>query len=283
MKQEGSIMFKSTRGNNDINYEVVNVDPKLANKWLIESNLSNRRLRPSHVKHLADQMLQDRWKLSPEPIVFNKTGLLLDGQHRLSAIVKSGVNQDMVVAIVEDTDVYKVLDQGVNRTNSDITGLHPSVVGPIQYLLRATGTMKPVPEDIEELRGSNLLQSAEYIHEVIKPKDRRFKMMPFRAAFCVATGSNKANVSRCIEIYTDLGCMNLHKFTPIMKDIFRQFDDGFEKQDGRSLNNEFFMRGMYLFLNTDTNRSTLRLHDGFRKKVSLMTRELMLTWKSGSN
>ena len=61
MKQEGSIMFKSTRGNNDINYEVVNVDAKLANKWLIESNLSNRRLRPSHVKHLADQMLQDRF------------------------------------------------------------------------------------------------------------------------------------------------------------------------------------------------------------------------------
>jgi hypothetical protein len=54
----------------EIEQRVITVTPAHAEKWL-EMNTGNRRIRPSHVRHLAKQMEMGRWMLSPEPIVFS--------------------------------------------------------------------------------------------------------------------------------------------------------------------------------------------------------------------
>lgn len=265
-----------------IDYDIVNITPKKAANFL-GNNPDNRRIRPSHVDHLKTQMEMGRWQLSPEPIVFSKTGKLIDGQHRLTALVKADMNLKFAVATVENEEVYKVLDQGAPRTNADITGLHPSVVGPMQYLLRATGTTKPVPSDIEQYLNSPLYQNSQFIHDEIKPRDKRFKNQPFRASFIIATGANPQIFDKCVEVYKILSATKFNEFNKMMTDIFHQFDQGFEKQDGRSLNNEFFMRGLYLFNSvTNKNKRTIRVYDSFREEAVRTTHRLISEWKNAT-
>lgn len=274
-------MFNLKEKMDAIEYGIVTITPTDAEK-LLTNNPDNRRLRPSHIEHLKDQMLQGRWMLSPEPIIFSKSGKLIDGQHRLNALIRAGMELKFVRAVVDNEEVFKVLDQGVNRSNSDITGLHPSIVGPMQYLLRCTGIKKPVAADIEQYMDSPLLKYAKFIHEDINPRDRRFKSMPFRASFCIAVGSGKADFDKCVEVYQDLASLNFSKFNNMMTEIFHQFDEGFYKQDGRSFTNEFFIRGMYLFMNVKSNKKSIRIYDNFRKEVALISRALMSEWKAES-
>lgn len=67
----------------------------------------------------ADDMLNGRWQSeNPAPIVISDTGKLLDGQHRLHAIVMSGVTTQMYVATGVPESVYKSIDSGTIRSVS---------------------------------------------------------------------------------------------------------------------------------------------------------------------
>lgn len=58
-----------------------------------------------------------------DPIRFDADGRLLDGQHRLLAIVASGIPLKGVQVIRNmETDVFKVIDSGLQRTNADSLG-----------------------------------------------------------------------------------------------------------------------------------------------------------------
>ena len=70
--------------------EIMKVSPEMATKWL-EKNIVNRRIRDYKVNAYARDMKNGDWRLNGEAIVFNKSGQLVDGQHRLNAIAKSGV------------------------------------------------------------------------------------------------------------------------------------------------------------------------------------------------
>lgn len=274
-------MNKQTNVGNDPKFMAMDVTPDMAKDWLAKCNLINRPVRSAHVKHLARQMELGRWSNeTPQPIVFTRDGLLLDGQHRLLALVMSNQVVRFQVATVKNKEVFKYLDQGANRSNSDITGLHSSICGPIQYLLRCMGVQKPTPSDIDEYSNSPLMANAKYVHEVIKPKYSNFKSMPFRASYCIAASSGLVDPEKCSKAFIDLGALNVENFTPLMKDIYQQFDYGFPKQDGRSLNNEFFMRGMYVFLNLGKEKKNVRVYESFRKKAKHITTKLMREWKS---
>lgn len=275
-------MNEQIKMNNDPKFMPMDVTPQMAKDWIEKCNLINRPVRSSHVKHLARQMELGRWSNeTPQPIVFTIDGILLDGQHRLLALIMANKVVRFQVATVKNDSVFRYLDQGANRSNSDITGLHSSICGPIQYLLRCMNVQKPTPADIEEYLNTPLMTNAKIAHEVIKPKHRNFKSMPFRASFCIAAGSGLVDPEECAKAFLDLGSLNVENFTPMMKDIYQQFDYGFPKQDGRSLNNEFFMRGMFLFLNIDDKRRTnVRIYDSFRKKAKHITTKLMREWKS---
>ena len=76
--------------------EVMFITPELASEML-QRNTNNRDIRTNHVNRIADEMRAGRWSLTHQGIAFNCDGTLIDGQHRLMAIVKSGVPQNMLV------------------------------------------------------------------------------------------------------------------------------------------------------------------------------------------
>jgi len=73
------------------------ITPELASKWLEDANTSNRNISQRQVDKLAHDMVSGNWRTTHQGIAFYDDGALADGQHRLAAIVRSGIAQTMLV------------------------------------------------------------------------------------------------------------------------------------------------------------------------------------------
>jgi hypothetical protein len=98
------------------------VTPELAQQWL-GTNLRNRNLRPGGVAQYARDMESGRWRFTGEPIKFSVDGALLDGQHRLHAVFKSGVTLPMLVVRGLPAESQTFMDTGLKRTAPDALAL----------------------------------------------------------------------------------------------------------------------------------------------------------------
>lgn len=98
----------------------VKINPEVASK-MIENNHVNRTLSKSHVEYLSRLMKDDLWKTENGDLIrFSKTKRLLDGQHRLNAIIHSGVTLELWCAYNLDEDVFEYIDAGKNRSGGDV-------------------------------------------------------------------------------------------------------------------------------------------------------------------
>lgn len=259
-------------------YYEIKITPEHARQFL-RKNEGNRNVSNMHMKHISLQMQLDRWVQVPCSIILSEGGNVIDGQHRLEGIVDSGIPQEMIVVVAKHSEeIFQILDQGKGRTNADILRMPNQIVQPIQYLLRCHGMTKPVASDIREYDGTHLMTACVHIHETIKPKTKGIVSAPFRASFAVATAMG-ANFAASSEVFQALGSYNVKEFTPLMADLMKQFNDGFMKQDGRSINNEFFMRGVFMFLNNH-KAETVRIYSSFRNDVKRTTEQLMHEWRN---
>lgn len=99
--------------------EVMTVTPAGAAQLLAERNPKNigpqRKLSKQTVQRYAEQMSTGRWRLTHQGLAFDSSGNLLDGQHRLTAVVEAGVPVDFVVTWGCDRESFSVLDNGMRR------------------------------------------------------------------------------------------------------------------------------------------------------------------------
>lgn len=102
---------------------VMSVSPQCATRWLAENNTHNRPLRRRTVEKYARDMACGSWALTGEPIKFATDGTLLDGQHRLAAVVKANVTVLLFVARGITAEAQLVMDTGAKRTASDAISL----------------------------------------------------------------------------------------------------------------------------------------------------------------
>ena len=90
------------------------VTPELAKYWL-ENQVANRKINNTYVNRLVEDIKEGRWVFPGDPLKFDNKGKLIDGQHRLSAIVKSGVPQYFVILNGYERESMQVLDLGKPR------------------------------------------------------------------------------------------------------------------------------------------------------------------------
>jgi hypothetical protein len=86
----------------------------------LEKNTMNRNVRDRRVKQYAHDMKEGLWRENGETIKRTRDGDLLDGQHRLWAIIESGVTLDMLVVDGLDPEVMPSIDTGASRSFSDV-------------------------------------------------------------------------------------------------------------------------------------------------------------------
>ncbi len=96
------------------------VTPEQAKAWLGESvNDANRHIRKKKVEQYARDMANGDWTESNDAISLDEDGKLLNGQHRLSAIVAHGKPVELLVARGLPRGSQLSMDSGVPRQFGD--------------------------------------------------------------------------------------------------------------------------------------------------------------------
>jgi hypothetical protein len=89
--------------------ELRTITPAWARKVLKEQNTKNRAMNMKHVAKLAEEMRSGRWKINGDTIRFDDH-ILVDGQHRLAAVVMSGITIQSFVVEGLPNDVFDTID-----------------------------------------------------------------------------------------------------------------------------------------------------------------------------
>lgn len=109
------------------------VTPELATEWL-GLNEGNRNKRTQQVAKIARAIKRDRFLITGDTIKFDTTGRLIDGQHRLSAIVDTDTPVVILIVRGVDPDVQLVIDENAKRSARDAARFKdlsfPNIVAP---------------------------------------------------------------------------------------------------------------------------------------------------------
>jgi hypothetical protein len=166
----------------NVSYETIT--PDRANEILARHNYNNRKIRQKTFQKYTRIMEEGGWVLTPEPIVISKTGRLLNGQHRLKAVVRSNTPVDFMVIDNVDDKVFSALDRGAVRSTADALVLDKKLVETAGVISKAVhgihmhdGAIGKIASDISDAHTSLLANCGT--------ATKIFSSAPFRAAACI--------------------------------------------------------------------------------------------------
>jgi hypothetical protein len=141
--------------------EIITITPSLAQSLLL-ANTANRFMRSRHVDYFVQLLRRGEFSLTHQGIAvegsLDRPIKLIDGQHRLAAIVKSGIPAKMQVTTgAFYQDIYKATDGGANRKLSDRLPLSSFEITLSTAIFHVAGMAidgaykKPTPGVIEQI------------------------------------------------------------------------------------------------------------------------------------
>lgn len=93
--------------------------PEMATEIINKPSTNFRSVKQPVVKQYVKDMLNGNWTFCGDSIKFDKDGNLIDGQHRLRAIIKSGIPQYFYKVEELDPESARVMDSGFKRSVND--------------------------------------------------------------------------------------------------------------------------------------------------------------------
>lgn len=139
------------KGTGEMFTTLLTVSPDQAQQWL-DAMPSQRRLRKAKVEQLRRQIVDGRWKVLPHGIVFDTDGKLIDGQHRMTALVQGGkplpirctFNVDPGLFLQIDADSAPKTIEDMLKHEGVATGLTTVIAEPIRMLFREERGSSPL-------------------------------------------------------------------------------------------------------------------------------------------
>lgn len=111
------------------------VTPAMAAIYLI-ANVGNRVVKKSNVAYFVKLIKNGEFFTTHQGIAFSEDGRLLDGQHRLLAIIETGIGAWVMVTRGLSDNAFQAIDfGGVRRSYSDITGIPKRAVAVTRFIL----------------------------------------------------------------------------------------------------------------------------------------------------
>lgn len=193
--------------NLEFHNEVVNVTPEMAAEWLEKNVANNRPVRAVEVSKFARDMMNGKWRLTHQGIAFNAEGRLIDGQHRLRAVIQSKCTVPMMVWYNLPEECLPMIDTGLARTASDSIGFITAdnaytskiVISAMRIMYRISHNLpqktKFSPTELYDLlrQNDNLVHG---LHYLVVHKHSPIRSSSYFAAlmFAVASGESLEDV-----------------------------------------------------------------------------------------
>lgn len=212
-------------------YELIT--PQMAADFL-KQNTGNRNIRHWWVRALAGAIRRGEWVPTHQGIAITQSGRLLDGQHRLEAIVLSGIPCWMLVVRDVDEEAFMVTDRGRVRSYSDITGLATKtaevcrIFCTIYFPKEHGGTTSP---QMLKLANTGIGDLSDALTDHCGTTTKVFASASFRAAAVqlVLEGVPREHV---FSAYRAMVLRDDDRLTQAMKTARRQVEDGKLNTDG---------------------------------------------------
>lgn len=102
----------------NMNTQHITITPEWAKRVIETQNTKNRAINQLHVKRLAKAMTDGVWIENGDTICFSGD-TLVDGQHRLHAVVKSDIPIKCLVVYGLRAEAFETKDIGKRRSHSD--------------------------------------------------------------------------------------------------------------------------------------------------------------------
>ena len=102
-----------------IDYCLEFVTPDKAQFYLEKNFENNRKISRNNLEELKREMKNSRFILSDSAICFDTNGILVNGQHRLLAVVQTGMTQPFLVVKNMPSKSKQIMDVGKSRCMSD--------------------------------------------------------------------------------------------------------------------------------------------------------------------
>lgn len=177
----------------------VKVTPEMALELLC-GNIANRSLRPSHIAYLSTMMKDGKWqKGHPAAILIATDGEILDGQHRLYAVLDSERTVWMNICVPESKEMRQFVDIGIQRTLADVLTFHkePSrnrlVAGLINFASQvATNSVTKLPPERAKAVFGKHAESFMWLADTFTTTSMGMKKMPILYAICEMYERDKA-------------------------------------------------------------------------------------------
>lgn len=252
--------------------EILSITPSQAERWL-EMKGKNRKVSLRHVKYLAAEIISGRWRLTHQGIAFGDDGRLLDGQHRLAAIVEAGLTTNMMVTTGVPIGEFSIVDRGMPRNVSTITGIPSFYTECYVFMITISkgNKLKPSPDNIYQLH-EKLAYNADLILNKCNSSTRFYSSAPIRTAALVSLELGE-DIEYILETYRNLVLQKLNRLPSIALALVKWYN----QQNGinrRSINAGYFMRletyarARYLFKKINFNLDKIRIPDELMKKYA---------------
>lgn len=98
----------------DVTFE--HITPERAAELLDRNRGDNRNLAASRIARYSKILEKGEWAVTHQGLAIDSDGHLMDGQHRLEAIVNSGKGATMMVCSDMDPEIFHKLDAGLARS-----------------------------------------------------------------------------------------------------------------------------------------------------------------------
>lgn len=138
------------------------VTPETARRWLGQNTASNRNISKRTVEAYAREMTAGNWKLTHQGIAFNQSGELVDGQHRLHAIVLANVPVTFKVTTGLALEYNSPIDFGYGRSAAHITGWSARYIS----ILRASVSLELGMSGVSFKTSLGQIEEADRVHGV---------------------------------------------------------------------------------------------------------------------
>lgn len=189
---------------------------------LLKLNTRNRRIRTKHVLNMSRQMERGEWRVTHQPIAISSDGALLDGQHRLAAVVKCGLPVKMSVAYGVSPDIFGTIDVGAIRDTRDHFGNVPVLYG-IARLARFVDPY-PTPGQIQVMFDLLRAETDFFNANASNAKKKIFSSGPISAAALYTMWrEGPSRFHRVVDIYNGmLHLMDDALLPPVAKSFIHQ-------------------------------------------------------------
>lgn len=110
------------------------VTPAMARRWLERNHPENRTVSWGRVEALANDIRNGAWKLMHQSVAFGENGYLIDGQHRLQAVLQADMPAEFLIVRNELGSYHDPIDRGGARSIAAIMNMNTRVAASFNVL-----------------------------------------------------------------------------------------------------------------------------------------------------